>query len=126
MAITDQNKQVVRTALRASVVSGYADSWGTAAPLTVADVACRVRSEYARGVLPLQPADALASRVLLTDETPLTGRMTPRTYRAATAHLDLTLTDHYWKQFHGEAVLMAMSRGGQRQRGVGIACPREE
>lgn len=101
----------MRLILRTSVVSGYADSWGTTVPLTVADVACRVRSEYARGVLPLQPADAIASRVLLTDETPLVGRMTPRTIRAAVAHLDITLSDHYWKTFHGEAITMLLSRG---------------
>lgn len=125
MAITDQDRQTVRQALRSTVVSGFAENWSADAPLTIADVACRVRSEYARGVLPIQPADALTSRQLLTDETPLVGRMTPRNIAAATAHLDLTLSDHYWKQFHREAITMLLTRDGQR-RGVGFACPAGE
>lgn len=120
---SDRDREIVRTHLRHHLPSGFPVEPG---PIRVGDVACRVRADYASGREQLRDVDAALSNhpALLTDPTPLEGRMTPKKIREATAHLDLALTEHYLERFRRAAVEMLLARHGGSA--VSIACERAE
>jgi hypothetical protein len=123
-ATNPRDAETVRSLLRQHVPSGFPTELG---PLTVGDVACRIKSDMAigRDDIRLSPADVAVNTNLLADPTPVAGRMTPRTVneiRQAGGLLDGS--DHYWEQFRRAAITMLMARSPGPA--VVFACERSE
>lgn len=109
MAITKQDKQLVRMILRQTLFSAFPNDPGV---LTVSDVACRVWDQWNGGRVDMLKTDNFRNAALVQDRTPLTLPISPESIQVDTRQHD-GMSWLYWDTFHGEAVAMLKLRGGR-------------
>ena len=98
----------VRTLLREHLPSGFREDTEPP-PLTVGDVAARLRADNALDAR-LSAADRVANDRLLADTTPIPEELGLPHFEKWKTTLGVRASSHYWRSFRQAAVLLAMGR----------------
>ena len=122
-ATNPHDRETVKRLLAEHVPSGFPRE---TAPLTVGDVACRLKADRAIGRDPIPAADVDVNINLLVDPTPMGGKLTPR--RIDEIRELGGLRDgsaRYWELFRCAAIEMLMARAPGGPTFV-VTCERTE
>jgi hypothetical protein len=87
-----------------------ASSEAETGPITVGDVAARLRDQHVMGKQLLRGADIAANERLHGNRTPLTEKLNARYIKQLAAKLDVDASPMYWESFRRAAVVIAMAR----------------
>lgn len=118
-----RDRETVQRLLRSHLPSGFPAE--PARPLTVGDVACRLKSEHARGAERLTADELATTRSLLLDETSIADeRLTGRRVHEILAATGAEMPPRYWIRFQRAAIEMLMGRNGGPS--IVIACERQD